>query len=214
MKLILQINMKVKLNLFLFVFMHVIFINVSFSQTIDNTFNTGIGPGAGISEWVSSIAIQNDGKIIIGGGFTSFSGMVRNGIARLNADGTLDSSFDPGTGFNNPVSTIAIQNDDKILIGGGFFGSGINGIARLNTDGSLDSSFNIGTGFSGYVNSIALQNDGKMIVGGSISSFNGTSIGNIVRLDADGSIDGLFLYTSGSGLIIKYGRLWPRMTAI
>ncbi|MFI5224848.1 MAG: delta-60 repeat domain-containing protein [Nitrospirales bacterium] len=66
------------------------------------------------------MAIQGDEKIIIGGYFTSYNGTERNHIARLNADGTLDNTFNTGTGANEHVSTTAIQSDGKIIIGGSF----------------------------------------------------------------------------------------------
>ena len=80
------------------------------------------------------MAVQPDGKILIGGYFTSVGGVSRNKIARLNADGTLDISFDPGDGANNSVNSVALQSDGKILIGGDFTtvgGVSRNGIARL-----------------------------------------------------------------------------------
>ena len=93
--------------------------------------------------------MQSDGKIIIGGSFTSYDGIGRNSIARLNADGSLDIGFNPGTGANNPVHSITLQPDGKIIIGGDFTnynGTGRNRVARLNTDGSLDTGFNPGIG--------------------------------------------------------------------
>src|SRR5690606_28104299 len=121
---------------------------------------------------------QNDGKIVIGGNFTTYNGAGRNRIARLNADSSMDTSFDPGLGANFIVYSTAIQTDGKILIGGNFTtynGTFMNRITRLNTDGSLDTSFN-----SGYPNStvstIAIQNDGKIIIGGNFTTYNGTGI--------------------------------------
>src|SRR5438105_4143434 len=111
----------------------------------DAAFNTGIGANNSIH----TTAIQLDGKIIIGGNFSNYNGRGRNSIARLNADGTLDGTFNPGTGANAGVQTTAVQSDGKIIIGGYFSnynGIGRNGIARLNADGSLDATFNPGTG--------------------------------------------------------------------
>ena len=92
---------------------------------------------------VYSIAVQPDGKILIGGYFTTIGGVTRNRIARLNPDGSLDTAFDPNA--NNNVYSIAVQPDGKILIGGNFTTIGgvtRNRIARLNPDGSLDTAFN------------------------------------------------------------------------
>ena len=121
--------------------------------SLDATFN----PGTGANNYVLTTAIQSDGKIIIGGTFTSYKGMGRNCIARLDADGSLDATFNPGTGANTPVFTTAIQSDGKIIIGGGFHsynGTARNYIARINggegvgvNEGYLDKHF-----FSAYPN--------------------------------------------------------------
>ncbi|MBK7751624.1 MAG: delta-60 repeat domain-containing protein, partial [Flavobacteriales bacterium] len=92
-------------------------------------------------------------------------------IARINMDGTLDTSFDPGTGPNFGVYTIVLRPDGKILVGGAFSlwaGTPRNGIAQLNDDGSLDTAFDYddGTGTAQYSYSIALQPDGKLIIAG------------------------------------------------
>ncbi|MFM8363476.1 MAG: delta-60 repeat domain-containing protein, partial [Haliscomenobacter sp.] len=101
-----------------------------YAQTIDATFNPGdlgFGQGDGANSSVSTLAVQSDGKILIGGSFSSYNGTARNRVARLNADGSLDTGFNPGTGANNTVSTFAVQSDGKILIGGSF--SSYNGTA-------------------------------------------------------------------------------------
>jgi len=78
------------------------------------------------------LAIQPDGKILLGGLFTTVYGASRNRIARLNPDGTLDNTFNPGTGaagqIGSAVYSIAVQPDTKVLIGGTF--TSVNGVAR------------------------------------------------------------------------------------
>ena len=70
---------------------------------------------------VNAMERQPDGRILIAGNFTSYAGLNRNGVARLNADGTLDMSFDPGTGpSSGGIGALALQPDGKILIGGLF----------------------------------------------------------------------------------------------
>ncbi|WP_410221398.1 T9SS type A sorting domain-containing protein [Pedobacter sp.] len=160
----------------------------------DGTEDTGFNPFAGFDGIVFSMAPQPDGKIVVGGGFTIYNGTTVNRIVRLNADGTMDVTFSPGTGFNTngTVNTIALQYDAKILAGGGFTsynGTASNRIVRLNPDGTLDMGFNPGTGFDNTVNSIALQPDGKIIAGGGFTTYNGTAVKRIVRLNADGSMD-------------------------
>ena len=164
--------------------------------TLDATFN----PGTGTNASVRSIAIQSDGKIIIGGVFTSYNGISRSKIARLNADGTLDATFNPTTGASNDIHTTTIQSDGKIIIGGWFLsynGATRSRIARINADGTLDATFNPGTGANGYVKTTAIQSDGKIIIGGEFTSYNGTSRNHIARINADGTLDAT--YNPGTG---------------
>ncbi|MCS6823177.1 MAG: T9SS type A sorting domain-containing protein [Cytophagaceae bacterium] len=169
----------------------------------DLTFNPsdiGNGYGDGANGVIYALALQSDGKVLIGGDFTSYNGTARNRIARLNADGSLDPTFTPGTGANNYISAISLQSDGKILIGGNFTsynGTGRNRIARLNADGSLDPTFTPGTGANGEVHSISLQSDGKILIGGHFTSYNGTARNYIARLNANGSLDPTF--TPGTG---------------
>ncbi len=159
-------------------------------------------PGTGFSGTIRSICLQSDGKILVGGHFTSFNETSIGRIARLNADGTLDASFVPtGTGFGGSVRSISLQPDGKIIAGGEFsFFNGIrrNRIGRLNTDGSFDTDFNPGTGFDNAVHSTCLQPDGKIIVGGDFEALDGTSRNRIARLNADGTPDASF-NPSGTG---------------
>ncbi len=165
-------------------------IRLNYDGALDNSFN----PGSGFDASVLAVALQADGKVMVGGWFNLFNGSSRSRIARLNADGTLDTSFDPGTGFNSYVSSLAMQPDGKVIVGGGFTtynGAAVNTIVRLNTDGSLDNSFN-GGNFTGNVMAVALQSDGKIVVAGVFDTFNGISRNGIVRLNADGSLDSSF----------------------
>ena len=166
----------------------------------NGSLDTSFDPGTGFDRAVRSLVVQGDGKIVVGGNFTSFNGTSRNRIARLNADGSLDTSFDPGTGFSFTVYSLALQGDGKILVVGGFGsfnGTSRNRVARLNVDGSLDTSFDPGTGFNGELRSLVLQGNGKIVVGGSFTSFNGTDRNSIVRLNTNGSLDTSF--DSGTG---------------
>jgi uncharacterized delta-60 repeat protein len=164
---------------------------------LDVAFN----PGTGANGNVTSAVIQTDGKVLIGGMFTAFNGTAGNRIVRLNSDGSLDASFNTGTGANNLVKSMVLQADGKVLIAGYFTsynGVAINRIARLNSDGSLDTSFNPGTGASDNVYSVALQSDGKVLIGGSFTMYNGATSNRIARLNSDGSLDTSF--NSGTGI--------------
>jgi len=158
----------------------------------NGTLDTGFHPAGGANNQIQTISIQSDGKVIIGGHFTTYHSTLINRIARLNANGTIDLSFNPGFGSNNVTQTIAIQSDGKIIIGGQFTsynGTPINRIARLNADGTLDTGFNPGAGANWSVSTIAIQSDGKVIIGGDFTSYNGTPINRIARLNADGTLD-------------------------
>lgn len=170
---------------------------------LDTTFNTNIGTGPNGS--VKAITLQSDGKILIGGSFSSVGGTSRSKIARINTDGTLDTGFVPPT-ISSDVNAIAVQSDGKIVIGGSFTtvgGSSYRRIARLNADGSLDSSLTVGTGFSSFVYDVEIQSDGKIVAGGSFSSYNSCSGGcpGLVRLNTDGSFDSSLDVGSGAAAI-------------
>jgi uncharacterized delta-60 repeat protein len=133
------------------------------------------------------VAVQGDGKILIGGDFTTVNKKARRNIARLNADGTLDDAFGRDlSGADDWVSSVVVQSDGKIVIGGDF--TSVNGlqrgrVARLNADGTIDETF--GKNMSGadrLVRSIALQNDGKILISGSFISINGILQAKVARL--------------------------------
>jgi uncharacterized delta-60 repeat protein len=156
----------------------------------DSSFTTTIGTGFNAYTYMS--AIQSDGKIIVGGDFTSFSGVTSNRIIRLNSGGTIDDTFTIGTGFNNSVYFVSALSNGKIMVGGAFTSySGVtsNRIVRLNSDGTIDNTFSIGTGFNNHVLSINIQTNGKILVSGNFTSYNGTTVRNIVRLFSDGTLD-------------------------
>ncbi|MFM7486678.1 MAG: delta-60 repeat domain-containing protein, partial [Cytophagales bacterium] len=150
---------------------------------------------------------QTDGKILIGGRFTFYNGIARNGIARINSDGSLDTSFNPGTGIASPanaIETMELQTDGKIFIAGSFAlynGTIVNSVARLNTDGTLDTGYltNTGSGIAGQVLTSALQPDGKIILAGNFSSFNGFPRNSIVRINTNGTRDTAFLTNLSDG---------------
>jgi hypothetical protein len=160
--------------------------------------------GSGFNNSVTVVAIQSDGKTLVGGKFTTFSGSSQNCLIRLNSNGSIDSSFNIGTGFNGEVMSIAIQSDGKILVGGNFTtfsGASQNYSIRLNSDGSKDSTFNIGSGFDGAPSSIEIQSDGKIILAGYFTTYQGSSQNNFIRLNSDGSKDASFNIGTGLGAV-------------
>lgn len=168
--------------------------------TIDNTFNPGTGVDAGT---VLSTAVQNDGKVIATGNFLNFNGVPRRGLVRLNSDGSVDLSFNIGTGIlNNGINNVVVLPDGKLIVQGtftSFNGSASAGVVRLNADGSLDNTFNVGTGIDSLVaQSLVRLPDGKILIGGRFTSFNGTPCGGIIRLNPDGTIDNTFQTGTGA----------------
>src|SRR5437773_1287572 len=144
---------------------------------------------------VRVVVVQPDGKVLLGGDFTTLSpnggaAVTRNHIARLNPDGTLDTAFNPNANFD--VYSIAVQADGKILAGGDFHSIGgqtRNRIARLDAASGLADSFDPDA--NGSVYSIALQADGRILAGGVFSSIGGQTRNRIARLDAStGLADG------------------------
>ena len=173
--------------------------------SLDSTFT----PGTATNGNATDIALQPDGKIIIVGRFTSYTGTSRNNIARINPDGSLDTSFNPGAGvegggvLGGPVTVIVQPWDGKIIVGGQFDsynGTPRTSLARVNPDGTLDSTFNIGAGVildrgapePGIVYSLALRPDGKIFIGGLFTNYNGATVNCIARLNSDGSLDATF----------------------
>lgn len=158
-------------------------------------------PGSGVNNSVGVTAFQPDGKVIIGGDFTSVKGFRRLGLARLNADGSGDPTFDASAtlGEGGSVNALIVLPDGKILVGGYLRGDVFPapGIARLNADGSPDPSFTPGM-VDSNVYAMAVQPDGKIVVGGFFSNFNEANAGGLVRLNSDGSVDGSF--NTGSGV--------------
>ncbi len=165
---------------------------------IDRSFNYG---NAGVTGGVRVIALQQDGKIIIGGTFSSYNGIDSpNNLVRLNRDGSLDNTFNSsGTGTTNYVTDIAVQPDGKIIVVGGFGqynGTVVDHVCRITTDGTLDSSFNNTYVADFYLNSVALEPDGEIVIGGGLTRYNGdvSTPERLCRLNKDGSLDTSFNY--------------------
>src|SRR5439155_20917282 len=152
---------------------------------------------------VSAIAVQADGKILVGGDFNganSIGGATRNNIARLDPNTGLADAFNPSASALASVYAIAVQADAKILVGGNFSTLAPNGgtavtrntIARLLIDGHLDQTVGFSIGGS-YVTATAVQPDGAILIGGSFTSVATQSRSNIARLYPDGrGFDSIF----------------------
>jgi uncharacterized delta-60 repeat protein len=190
---------------------------VATNGVLDTTFNAG--PGAnGPVDALAQTLLNNSSEIYVGGAFSTISSAPGNNngaslnLARLFGNGTLDTSFNTGSGADGTVFAIAVYPTNSIyagdvLIGGSFVhynGSAVNGITRLTSSGSLDSTFNPGTAATnGVVNTIVIQPDGRILVGGGFNNFNGATANNIIRLNTDGSTDNSFNPGQGANNVVN-----------
>jgi uncharacterized delta-60 repeat protein len=205
-----------------FLYNHIVRLNVD--GTIDSTFPSSASDASEFGD----CGIDSMGKIIATTNGDSWNGSsISSGIISFFEDGSLDTTFTSGSGFNSTPRKVLIQSDNKVLVIGGFTtyrGTPVGfGLVRLNTDGSIDNTFSIGSGFNSYPDNFSLQNDGKIVVvGRNITDYNGSAANRICRLNTDGTLDTSF--TSGfpndpildaplyvkclsNGIIILSGRL-------
>lgn len=153
--------------------------------SLDTTFN----PGLGCSDVVDSVAVGPDGKIVIGGRFISVNGQAAQRVARFNAAGSLDSSFQ-NVVATDEVFAVAVQRDGKVLAGGYFTSVGgeqHQRLARIEPDGTPDSDFT--PILDARALAIVVQPDAKILIGGEFTVCDGVATGSIARLNPDGTLD-------------------------
>ncbi len=189
--------------------------------TIDTSFTAPIFSatfGGDSSGYINSFVTQSDGKIIVGGNFSQVSGSNRRGLARLDADGTLDTSFAVQSwGSFGEVRDIAIQSDNKIVCVGSF----TSGSRRVNSDGTLDTTFDISRGNNqalsfnnGNFYSVAVLDSGSeqaILIGGNFQQWGSYSYPFLVKLNQSGALDFEF---AGSNLDIITGNSSDRIQKI
>jgi uncharacterized delta-60 repeat protein len=178
---------KVVLLIFL---LHNIFNTLSYAQTVDD-----LHPW--VNNAVNAVVTQPDGRVLVGGNFTTLNGQPRPGIGRLNKDGTLDTTFDPGhihgDNGSNWVGKIIVQPDGRIYLIGSYhniWGLLFSYFDRVNYDGTLDDTFKLKR--DGAIHCLALQPDGKLLIGGMFTNIWNVGKTNIARLNCDGSLDTTF----------------------
>jgi uncharacterized delta-60 repeat protein len=155
--------------------------------TLDNTFKPNMNlqsDGTVTAGTVYAIALQPDGGILLGGDFSAVNGVTRVCLARLNSDGTLDTTFVEPNQRGTAVLSIAVQASGKILVGGRL---GNNHFARLNTNGTVDSTF--AATANSVPRSIVIQPDGRILIGGDFTIINEKPRNHIARLHPDGTLD-------------------------
>ncbi|WP_345235191.1 T9SS type A sorting domain-containing protein [Hymenobacter saemangeumensis] len=187
-------------------------VRLNANGSLDPSF--AFNPAPGDFRSLNALAVQADGKILVAGGLT-FTGRLSGGLVRLNADGTPDASFNPGSGITSGTArAVLVQADGKILLGGtftSFNGQAAGNLVRLTAAGSIDASFNISTsatpGADGTVNALAQQPDGKLLIGGSFASFDGQVSRNLTRRLLNGGADATFQPNTagptGAGSILR-----------
>ena len=145
---------------------------------IDSTFGSSLLSTMSIEAGADAIAVQADGKVIVGGNFNTAGGFAT--LVRLNADGSLDETF---SGDHGPIlytKAIIVLENGQMLVAGMADSSGKGFVRRLNADGSIDLSFQAPE-FDSAVEAVAVDGDG-VLIGGSFS-------GGLARLDASGAVD-------------------------
>ena len=169
--------------------------------SLDNSFGTSgqviTGFSSGWGDDVNSVLIEPDGKIVAEGNYN---------LVRYNSDGSLDTNFGSGgivslsTSYYD-ANSLAIQSDDKLLVGGWNYSNGraVLKILRFNGDGSIDNSFGtdgeVITDIPDYCTSpvgIAVQSDGKIIMESRGQASGCAPDFIMVRYNADGSLDDAF----------------------
>jgi uncharacterized delta-60 repeat protein len=162
----------------------------------DGTRDTSFTIGSSFSpvRTATTLDIQTNGKIVIGGSFNSYSGNSSPKIVRLNSNGTYDNTFLTGTGFNGTVYDVAVLSDGGVVVVGDFTSyngsTGVNRIAKLSASGAIDSAFKINVG-SGFVTSPKMVKEIPgvgIMVGGPFDSFNGSAAKGIVCLNFNGGL--------------------------
>jgi uncharacterized delta-60 repeat protein len=189
-------------------------------------------PALGGPATITCMKRQSDGKVLLGGLFSTVNGVEVYNLVRLNSNGSLDTVFQKnlGIGFNRTVRTIDFDTNSNILVGGAFDhlnGKPVSCLVRLNREGVIDPSFDpalyassVGTG----VNQVLLFPEGKLFVVGQIRHKTNQSVRNLVRLQANGLVDKVFdlngdantehiqavISRSNGNLLIAGWHFWPQ----
>lgn len=164
-------------------------IKMSYTGQVDTSFISG----SGFNGHVESIEVTSTGKLMVCGGFTVYRGVSANRIIRLNIDGTLDSSFNSGSGFNGVVRQMRVLSDNSIIAVGDFTsynGTSCKYICKITSTGAVDTTFisNIGTGFNSIVAHINIFSPTEVLVGGYFKTFNGSTSRALIKLNTTGTV--------------------------
>lgn len=182
--------------------------------TLDASFQKGDDLGPAPGQTVDSLAEVGDGTsdVWVAGEFASYGNRGANSIARISSSGS-PRSLAVHSGFNGSSLTACLpKSSGQVYFSGGFDeydGYSTPGLVRLNADGSVDSTFATGTGLSGSANSILEDSQGRLAFLGPLVSYQGTSLGGIVRLLPTGEVDPSFSIQNFTGGNPLAGALAP-----
>ncbi|MFZ1229664.1 MAG: T9SS type A sorting domain-containing protein [Saprospiraceae bacterium] len=168
--------------------------------SIDPSFITATGTNSsnnGFDGPVTTVHIQADGRILLGGSFTKYRGISCKNMVRLLSNGDIDNSFLIGSGFNYPVQIIKELTNGNIMIGGSFSsynGTTCNNLVILTQSGLIAPGFNSGQGLSGAysIYDIIELPTSKFLVAIQGDTWNNQNLDGLIRLNADGSVDASF----------------------
>ena len=158
--------------------------------TLDLTFDPGTGltgPGYG-----NDLHEMPDGRMIVVGAFAAYNGVPANNIIRLMPDGSIDPTFNAGSGFDVQAFQIRLQPGGKLIVAGGFTtynGQPAPRIVRLGMDGQYDATFQAGVGLNSVLSSLVIDVEGRIYAGGNSITYDGSSGGDIIRILPDGALD-------------------------
>ncbi|HQZ82230.1 MAG TPA: FG-GAP-like repeat-containing protein [Pyrinomonadaceae bacterium] len=184
------------------------FVRLQQDGSLDTTFNTNVG----VFGRIAAMARQSDGKVLMAGDFTQFNGVAAGNFVRTNDDGTLDPTFNAGTGFNSPPTNLYLQPDGKVIAIGTFSqynGFAVSRIVRILANGSLDAGFNVSIDQGRSVYAVEPLSDGRMYIAGNFLTVGGASRPGVARLNADGSLDANFNALIGGPVNITAVKVQP-----
>lgn len=152
------------------------FLRLNTNGTTDTAFAPTIDAGGK----AFGLGLQPDGKILVAGLFRRANGIVSTSVARLNPDGTTDTTFNSYEKFGNiqTAANFGVQPDGKVLVMGAYYYNNVlKGIVRLNADGSHDTSFNVDIVHNFYprIADAEVESDGKILLAGNFRTVNGVS---------------------------------------
>lgn len=168
--------------------------------TRDASFNPPIFP-LGSFACIYDLAVQPDGKILIGGKMDASGGAAQGILARLNSDGTTDTSFAVYTPANKRIWAIALLPNGQVLAVVRET-AGPSTILRFNANGTIDTSFSTGAGSNGKINAIKVMPDGRILVGGLFTLYNGVARQNLAVLNSEGVLGSSVVEPDGEVLCV------------